>query len=632
MKRLFQLLALASCLIASNVHADEAGNQVMTPKDCGLNVFSAFDFICKNASLGATKCSVTVNSCGTASQELFTGLNIELASPSKNANWTGFGGMGEVYQSVGLCLMRDLKTNPIISEAKASVLIGDVSIKQKVQFSSWNPTEKKVEAYQREKVCAPAIGCLDIATQKFTLKAVTTDKTGSGEKVGEYYIYKATALELNADTIGQALLVTLPAIEVNTPYGTIDAKPEFGFGRAIGYNTAPFEANNKSLLSTPLGQTKYVDLYGRTPGMKDSQTPPYKLNFSERTIDMSKKGHISQIGLGSRDANIKNAFWAAPPTEEFPLRPDFNVTQARSKLEHTPNAYVGASVKVTYDPTGLLPDFIKNSSFIKTAFEVFAKPKIDVGFSSQLNLRASEAAKWDAAIPGDYRPNHLDQFKTFDIYGGTSAAALFALESGIDLTIKLRIPLGFTTIKKTLIDIHPRAILAEAIDDGYAESSPKASVKSQASQIMATKKYFQEYNTLKGAQDGILHLKSCMAAPAQKDPDPEAPVYEPGDPSDLLDGILYPCNVCVGMNSESWKDILGKVHTIEGFLQTMLPSDYNPKPASTKWSCDLVAEVGCYDLCSYDQVSDKTTVVKTAVEMVASGELKSENGGRMRCR
>lgn len=616
-------------------HADQNGNLIMTPTDCGMSAFTALDFICE--TLGSGLCSTTANSCSNASQEIFTGLNIELASPAKFLPWTGFGGMGEIYQSAGVCLLKDLDKKSITSEAKASVAIGNASIKQQILFSGWDPASRTVSAYQRNKVCAPAIGCLDIATQKFSLKAVSTNKTGSGEKAGSYDIYKTTALQLDAEALMQGMKVTIPAINVNTPYGQVSAKPEFDFGRALGFIQAPFDGNKTAGINTVFGLTKYTDLYGRVPGMKLSQTYPIKPLPTMGGEDKTKIGYVSQIGLGSRDANIKSSPWKPTAGEAWPTgRPDANVGQARSILEKTPNAYLGANVKIAYDPIGMLPDWIRNSSFINIAFSIFAQPTVGAGFTSQFDINSNEAAKWDGTMASqtvpDLRPNHLDQLKGLSMYGGTSASALFALLSGVDLTLKLHIPLPFPfdDIEATLIDLHPRATLAEATSNGYGTSVPAANASSQASKIVATNNFFQSYNTLLGPKDGLKHIQACLATPKKDAPAPADPVYEPGNPQDLIEGILYPCNICVGMNDYSYT-ALGKVNTIKGFLELYFPADQSTRPGSTQWACDKVYESGCYDMCSYDVTTNHLTVVKTAKEMLATGELKGAGGRPMRC-
>jgi hypothetical protein len=47
--------------------------------------------------------------------------------------------------------------------------------------------------------------------------------------------------------------------------------------------------------------------------------------------------------------------------------------------------------------------------------------------------------------------------------------------------------------------------------------------------------------------------------------------------------------------------------------------DQDNKPQAVRWTCSLVAEAGCYDLCDYDPVADVLSVAKTAVELMQEG-------------
>ena len=623
------LIICTQVLLAQAAYADADGKVVAKAVDCGLNAFSALDFICKaGGSLGDVSCKKEPYVCGVGSQEIFTGLNVEIATPAKYTNWTGFGAMGELYQLGALCALRDLKTTPLHSKAEASIAIGKVKIDQNVQFSSWDPITKTVEAYQVAKTCAPVIGCIDFITSKITFRPRVTDLKGSGKKVGEYDDYSSHSIDVEADAVAQGLKVTLPALDVNTPYGQVSAKPEFGFGRAMGFVLSAFDGNTFTLMDNSMGKGKTADLYGRVPGVAASAVYPTKMTFSDRMIDNSHIGWLSPLAFGSRDASPKTSVWVAGPTPgpagPFPVRPDEDLTVARSKAEKVPNVYLGANVKVTYDPIGMLPDWILSSGFIQPTFQIFAKPTIDVGFTSQLNILSAEHSKWDAAIPGDYRPHHLNQAKSFKVQAGTSAAARFALDAGVDLTLKLHIPLPwpFDDIDKNLIDIHPRTTLLEANDKGYDQSAAKIDMRSEGAKVVATKEYFQTYLTSSGPKKGLPYIAACLKAPAESAPLPSDPTYEPGNPEDLLEDILYPCNICVGMNDEVYKDPFG-THTIKGFLTTYFPSDINERPDGVKWTCDQVYEVGCYDMCKWDQASGKLSVVKTVREMLATGEIKN---------
>ncbi len=623
---LFVLLMLSPL-----TYADIDGNPVVSATTCNADLFSAASVVCKLfAAFGpAATCNVKLNNCAVGTQEIFTGNEIELASPTNIKNWTGFGAMGPIYQAADLCLLRDMKDVAIESEAPATTAIGDVSIHQTVQFLSFDKTKLEWQGYHRGRACAPAIGCMDMFNQKITVRAVTSNLKGSGAKAGEYDIYGASALEVVADGISQSFEVSVPAINVPTPYGLISATPAFGMGRGMGYVLAPYQGGNvKTAVAGPWGTAKMIDLYGRNPGTARTETYPSYFVFGSGVQDNRAIGYISQAAFGSRSADPKAAVWAPPAGVEYPVtRPDGNIAAARSDLEKIPNAYLGANVKVEYSPTNMIPAYIRKNKFISLTFGVWAKPMIDTAFTSQFNISNYEIAKGNKlalpAGPLDYHPQNMDQFKGAALFGGTTAAARFALDAGVDLTIHLHVPLFITDINVDLIDIHPLTTIAEKISTGKGAAKPTAFANSHAAEILSTGKYFQSYQTLNGSTtDGAAHIKACLAAPNASAPPPPAPSYTPGDLSDLLKDVEYPCNICVGMNDYTYKAKDGTMQTIKGFLENLFAADESTRPAGVRWTCDQVYESGCYDMCTWNQKTNVLTVTRTAREMLASGEAK----------
>lgn len=614
---------MLTLLMANLALADSAGKPIVTPTGCDGDT-SKLSFVCDalEATLGFGLCKVTSNTCVQGEQEIFTGLTIELASPTNIKPWTGFGGMGEIYQLSHLCLLRDLKGAPLQAEAEASTPIGKVQSKGQVSLTSLDMTGREFTGYQRLKVCAPAVGCLDGITQKFSLKGVKTTLKGSGQKVGGYDIYDSFALDLHTEGFAQGLQVNIPAIDVYTPYGKVSATPNFGFGKAVGYILAPYDGNLFSTVNGTLGAAKMTDLYGRDPGAKYSQIFPVKVVTSDRIIDNSVIGWISQVGMGGRDSNPKTTAWSAGATP-YPLRPDLDLTTARSGMEKGPNFNMGANVKVAYSPTDLLPSAIKDSSFISISFEVWAKPLVETFFSTQFHQYHSEVAKWSGKM-GDYTPFQLNQAKTLFLGQSASAAARFALDAGVDLNLHLHVPLPWPLddINLDLIDIHPQTTVLEKVDAQSKKGPRESQLFSQADKVLTEKKFFQTFNTFNGAKDSQSYLTACLQTPKVTGEEPKDPVYTPGNPTDLTKGILYPCNICVGMNDYTYKDEKSVEHTIKGFLQTLFPADFNTKPAAVKWTCSNVIESGCYDMCSYDVSTGKLTVVETAREMIAAGKTK----------
>jgi hypothetical protein len=629
---------LLSSVVAS---ADEAGKVISTPVNCQSNVFSSIQKVCSLVDKLGASCTITADTCVRASQETFTGAMIELANVNDTRAWSGLGGLGAYYATSSVCLMRDLSEFPgkkITTSAAASTFLGNVTAEQEVGFLSFDKSNGVFTGYHRLKACGPAVGCIDAFTQTFKMTPVETNKKGSGKKAGQYDILSATGIDLAADGLAQGLKVSLPGIVVPTPVGDIEAKPEFRFARATGFVTAPFDGNFKSSApDSALGikNNKTYDIYGRTAGTEATNLMP-----ASSVGVKNPQGWISQISLGSRDANPKIAPWKPAPGVEFPFRPDSNLKIARSNNEKIPNAYLGASVKATYSPINLIPKPIRDigcSGVVRLCLdqlEVFAQPTIDVGYTGQIQFYQNEQSAWDGTmlpvttrpVP-DLRPLHIAQSKTGGITASSSAAARFALEAGLDFVIRLEINTFFTKIKKNLVNIHPRTTIAESITSEYSKPVI-AGARSLSALQLVNKKPFQQYVTFKGQdlssgpQDGgVPHIQACFKNPTASGALPPEPTYTPGDMTVLVDKMEYACNICLGWEDTPYKDNSGANQVVPGNLQTLFPASQASRPASARWSCKIIQQTGCFDMCRRE-ANGQLVVTRTALEMLASGEVQ----------
>ena len=455
---------------------------------------------------------------------------------------------------------------------------------------------------------------------------------------GAYEIREAHGLDLWAEGLAQGLKVSLPGLQVMTPIGPIDVLPEFRFGRATGFITSPFDGNVKSSFpDAGLGVTKNqtVSIYGLGDGTNASTKKSVKTSSGGTFISYDAQAWSSLISLGSRDSNPKNPPWKPAAGVEYPVRPDLDPSVARSAIEKTPNAYLGASIEASYDIKNILPKVLLDvgcSGFVKICIDtarVFARPTIDIGFTSQIQFLQNEQVKWNHQIHAPTGkpflfPANFDQAKKSIVLSSASTAARFAIDAGLDLDIWLRINGVFTKINKHIVNIHPRATVAEKIDK--AMSTPKTvEARSQASSIMKDKKLFQNYtlwsgiNLASGATDGgAKHIKTCLASPSASQPMPPAPTYTPGDTTKLAETLEYPCNICVGWEDTAYIDDDNKPQIAKGQLGVIFPASQSGFSSSDQWICKHPAQSGCYDMCKVNADSS-LTVVKTAVQLIKSG-------------
>ena len=651
----FSVLLILLSLGSAPAFADQNGAAHFEDYSCSKDALSALSFVCDGLkSIGVKACTVTGDSCTNASQELFSGLNIEFANPTNIKNWSGFGGTGEAYTIGALCLLKDLKNTPMTSKASAPIWIGEFSTETTVGLTSFDPKTLRLEGWHRARACAPILGCFDGFTQKFTLQSVKTNLASSPEKVGQYQVQSTHALDLTAQGQAQALAVEIPAIKVDTPYGEVEATPHFAYAKAVGWVLAPYASNNlkstwKNEIAPPAlaamavdSRPHMLDLYGRIPGLKHSQIMPGPLPGQAGMVGQRydpTHGWISQAGLGGRTIPEKGTTWKPPAGVEYPQRPDFafDPEGPRSDAERAPNLAMGADVKFDYSPTDLthlLPSFITGSDFITVDFHVWVQPAIATAFSSQLHLLNMEAATWRGHPQGSplppYSPDTFYQAHEFHARAGSSAAAAFKVTAGVDLTIKLKIELVFTTIRETMIDIHPRYTFVDFKDDAQDLSDQSAQAGTYTEHFLSTGQLFKTYRQLNGTQsNGVQHIQQCLAAPKTIGTPPPPPKIEPGDPEQLVEGIDWPCNICIG----AW-DTAGTVKktgakmSVPAWVKTIYPAQVNNRPLAVRTRCDAIPHVGCLDRCSWNKATNVLTVVETAQEMFAAGKA---TGGGARC-
>jgi hypothetical protein len=612
---------------------------------------STLQFICDKLNLLGVNgdCSAEPGTCLKASQELFSGLNIEFATPGNIKNWSGFGGTGQAYATGALCLLKDLKDTPMTSKATANLALGQVTTETTVGFSSFDPKALRLEGWHRARACAPIIGCFDGFTQKFTLQSVNTNLPPS-EKVGQYQVHSTHALDLTAQGQAQKAAANIELLPILTPYGTVTPKPHFSYEKGIGWVLAPYRGNNvksiwKDEIAPPVpalkavdGRPHMLDLYGRVPGLKHSQIMPGPLPGQASMVGQRYEpshGWISQAGLGGRTIPEGGAAWQPPAGVEYPERPDFafDPKGPRSDIEQASNIAVDAGVKIDAEPGNLLPDAITKSGFINWSFHVWVEPAIETAFSSQLHLLNMEAAAWRPHPQGSplppYSPDTFHQAHEFYARAGSSAAGAFKVTAGVDLTITLKIELVFTTIRETLIDIHPRYTFVNDDNAGVGLSNQTAQAGTYTEHFLSTGQLFKTYHQLNGTQsNGVQHIQQCLAASKTTAPLPP-PTFDPGDPEELVENIDWPCNICTGAwDTAGTEKATGKPVKFSAWVKTIYPAQINNRPPALRTRCDSIAHVGCLDRCSWNKATDTLTVIETAQEMVAAGKV---TGGGKRC-
>ncbi|MEQ1931782.1 MAG: hypothetical protein ABL957_14795, partial [Parvularculaceae bacterium] len=420
--RLFLSAAIGAMALAASAHADENGNmQPGQPYSCADDAIGSIVEVCKavKQALPFVQCPETTSTCAKARQEVFTGLTGETASPTNIKTWNGQGVTGEVFQSVGLCLLRDLNAAPMNSHAEASLPIGNISADGVVDFMSFDPKNKFFKGSHRLTAHAPVIGDVDIMTQVFTVDDVNSDLKGQGKTVGQYGVSGAHGLGFEADSGAEEFSFELDALTITTPYGTVTPKPHLTLARASFWSLWPPPGGAPTGLTMNPGGFQTTDVYGRLKGQSvASALSPFKLVPEPKDVLVPSKycGIVikdekqclapapvawdSQLMLGARNVDPRPAAaaWKAPAGQPFPLRPDAIVKTARSAGEKLPNGFASAGVKIVYNPVGMIPAALLSSGFITPTIEVFVDPNIAVGFASQFNFWNAQASVWNPSL------------------------------------------------------------------------------------------------------------------------------------------------------------------------------------------------------------------------------------------
>lgn len=710
------ILGFAAALAASAsfpAQADENGNMVPGAQyACSSDKIGSILEVCHAVKevLPFVQCPMLNTKCYRARQEVFTGLTGETASPTNIKAWNGQGVSGAIYQGVGLCLLRDLDAAPMISHAEASLPVGNIAADARVDYMSFDPKAKTFKGSHRLTVHAPMLGDLDLMTQVFSVNAVDCllspppgkCKLGNGLKVGQYAVTGAHALDFEADAGAENFDFTLEGIVITTPYGTVTPKPYINLARGSFWSLSPFGGASGMTLNPGSFQTR--DVYGRLKGQTlASSLQPFKLVPQAPGSLLGQKfcgvpyqdkayclvpnpvAWDSQLMLGARnvDPGTGGAAWKAPAGQPFPLRPDADVKTARGDGEKLPNGLAKAGVKIEYDILGLLPQGLLNQSFISVPEHIiFADPNVFVAYASQFDFWNAQASVWNPQLAQPPQPVvspiDVESLHSMALYGGTSVAGRFAVDTGVDLRIAVHIPLccWLDDIDFDIINFHPRAPFLEDIDADTQPAARSAFVMTNAQQSVKTGKPFQSYSTLLGGQtDGFKHLAACFADPPPKAKEPDKPKYTKGDPKDLLAVLDMQCNVCVGHADFTYVDgVEGspgvyQSKTVKGFAEKIPFVGDAAVPAADKWTCggppasqwkpglssypkpdvtkiktkadadaynqaaaaaakNSIKNLGCYDECRVDQTTGKfSKIVMTAKQLYAQGKIKDAPNG-----
>ena len=504
-------------------------------------------------------------SCNGFEQELFAGVT--LGTPTKTpAAWLNFGGRGEIMADAGICSLRSIGLRPggkLVTRSTAEVGPMSIKVEQTLGFLDFQPASKTMEGYQNFRICGPVLGCLDAQQQKFKATVAKSPRpSGFNLPAGDYPVQDAYALIIAADEDQVTSSFALPPIPAPTPLGVITVTPYASYLGSMRVASTPFEGPARDKARVPFTPTQALpvkDLYGRSAGrLWSGALGPGKPQYGAEKSWFEGHGWSSQHGLGSRHPQPDAAIWSEPVTvstvtttdgrrvnvETWPRRPDPDLSVPRDRQETQPQAEFKAGVNVVYDlrdQLQLLPSAIRNLLIdgplkLKES-QFFVNPNLTVSGSGQFNMFFREGYS--------ISPDMKFQNSFLEMNTGVGAYGSFDLYTGLDL--RIIVDIGITSF--SIINIHPRAPIN--LGGGIPTFKTAASAVKVDSYFDTAhaRPGFGRFQPFTGGQvNGEDYVRQCLETPPPAKATIPDPAHEPGDAGDLVDGLVYPCNVCL----EQW--------------------------------------------------------------------------------
>jgi hypothetical protein len=582
---------------------------------------SALNTLCELLGGGET-CITAASECNSYRRELYAGST--LAPPG--TSWNGRGGSGRWMADAAVCTLRELSSakgiGPITTSppAQVDIGIGNVTVTQEVGYLDFDRTTGHFKGYRKLNFHLPVLGKFDAITQDIDLRRVLYGTDFSGHPyAGNYLIDTGYGLDLATEQKKRALSITPPAFDVVTPIGTFQVQPAFEYISQAAVSDAPWVVDHTDISLPPdaNGDPVYVrlaDLYGVIPGVEatTANAPAY----GHLALAPYRTGWTSQIALGTRGTGHEKV-WSAPAKDPF-NRPDYDPLGAlnfaeyasRSGVENQPSVHVKASASLRYpsDPKdlSLLPDWVSHLPQLASATAyIKVTPTIEAGAAGQFGFALSEGTNYLRS--GEFGVNQ-SRFAAMGLYSGVRANASFY----IDTELKIKVTANFCCLvgEIDLIDINPHFHIPLA--GGTPAGSPVRLASATSSSTNPVAMTLDTLTTFGGAKSNPkAFIDQCYAKVNETPPEaPPATPTEKGNPEDLSPK-LWPCNICIATDAVIAKDGSGKM------LEPAHSEFLSPASNLPAWKCDAKAKSGCMELCTFDPLMKKLTVIKDPDQIAA---------------
>lgn len=596
--------------------------------------------------------------CRTPAPSLFTGADSELFDPGAPLTGCAIGGLGRTRGEVALCLLRDLG-NPAqppsvagqrginLESNRIDLGIGDAFLEQHIGLRDFDPVGRRMRGFHTIGITVPVLGRITGLTQGFTAELVAGDRVPFSKLFTPLcngrLLTEPWSLDIEADDVQHRIGFDVGPFTIPTPVGEIAITPRFDYESNLQVGNRPPPLFRPTTRSFPdCGGSSYrTRLYGTEGGdlgLTNSFLAIYEINRAPTELSRGW-GWESLVTLGGRGPEPDAAPWMPASDDEAPMRPDFDFNQARTDVEKRPSTRFHAGVNLSYGLEQLL-SFINFPPLSVTRARVFVISDLDASFSSQFQLSTAEG-RGNGLLPPDCRGTLPPIYQpSVEFQSAAEAFAGFGVDAGFDIRLKLDLGLFVKRFK-----------IAKTFDVFSAppEGTNRAPVLSSRATLGSGD--VMPFRAGAGPVPDDAFIDECFVQPPPAPSTPPAPAIAPGDPTDLFDETLFPCNVCLFLprtitgacvpeedDLEDDETIICGEPSVNGMpcdtsgrceqrtlpdpvtlerplQQKLVPASQADLDPSLRWSCDAVEKLGCADLCRWvPDATEPLQVVRSAVE------------------
>jgi hypothetical protein len=246
-------------------------------------------------------------------------------------------------------------------------------------------------------------------------------------------------------------------------------------------------------------------------------------------------------------------------------------------------------------------------------------PKVEAGVAAQLFATVSEGADHATTGEFDFKSRRLS---AMTLLASAGTVGSFRVEAGVRISVEADFP--FPVGSRTFVDIDKKfpIPLAGGVSPGPVNAAFATSFSDGAPDFPEGLEGLKTFKaTHLGAAAAAAFVEQCYAPEELAAQPVPQPTPTPGEPADLFDAVLWPCNICIFTAGHPDLDLGTLKAQYEAGRAThpewppwpaTIPTDWVAVlvPAATPpvWKCNTYDNTGCYDLCTFNPSTSALTV------------------------